>query len=67
MSSHQPRPVYADLNKMLPHIETPATREEFDKFAEAGRRLMDLHVAYEDVKPFPLDVLDKDDPNARET
>lgn len=57
----------ADLKKMLPHIETPATREEFDKFTEAGRRLMDLHVGYEDVEPYPLDIQVKGDPNDRET
>ena len=27
----------ADLKKMLPHIETPTTRAEFDKFALAGK------------------------------
>ncbi|WP_092259815.1 DEAD/DEAH box helicase [Corynebacterium cystitidis] len=65
-------PVYretyaADLKKMLPHIETPGTREEFDKFAAAGRELMGLHVGYEDVEPYPLDVHVKGDPEDRET
>lgn len=65
-------PVYretyaADLKKMLPHIETPATREEFDKFAETGWKLMDLHVNYEDVEPFPLDIQVRGDQNDRET
>lgn len=54
-------PVYremyaADLKKMLPHIETPGTRAEFDKFAAAGAELMALHVGYEDVEPWPLDI-----------
>ncbi|OWN00717.1 damage-inducible protein [Corynebacterium diphtheriae bv. mitis] len=54
-------PVYrdtyaADLKKMLPHIETPVSRAEFDKFAAAGAELMALHVGYEDVEPWPLDV-----------
>lgn len=46
----------ADLKKMLPHIETPTSRERFDKVAAAGRELMDLHIGYEDVEPYPLDV-----------
>ncbi len=54
-------PVYretyaADLKKMLPHIKTPETREEFDKFAVAGKELMALHVGYEDVDPWPLNI-----------
>ncbi len=57
----------ADLKKMLPHIETPGTREEFDKFAAAGRELMGLHVGYEDVDPYPLDIHVKGDPEDRET
>lgn len=46
----------ADLKKMLPHIETPTSRERFDKVAAIGRELMDLHIGYEDVEPYPLDV-----------
>lgn len=59
----------ADLKKMLPHIETPGSRAEFDKFAVAGKKLMDLHVGYEDVEPFPLDIQVKAtaDPSDRET
>ena len=57
----------ADLKKMLPHIETPATREEFDKFAIAGKQLMDLHVNYEDVKPWPVTITVKGDDSDRET
>lgn len=59
----------ADLKKMLPHIETPATREEFDKFAVAGEKLMALHVGYEDVAPYPVSVEVKAgvDPEDRET
>ena len=57
----------ADLKKMLPHIETPATREEFDKFATAGKKLMDLHVNYEDVKPWPVTITVKGDESDRET
>lgn len=57
----------ADLKKMLPHIETPASREEFDKFATAGRELMKLHVGYEDVEPWPVTVTAKGDESDRET
>ena len=57
----------ADLKKMLPHIETPGSREEFDKFARAGKELMDLHIGYEDVDPYPLDIAVKGDENDRET
>ncbi|AWB84180.1 DEAD/DEAH box helicase [Corynebacterium liangguodongii] len=57
----------ADLKKMLPHIETPATREEFDKFAAAGRELMKLHVGYEDVEPWPVTITVKGDETDRET
>jgi len=65
-------PVYrtkyaADLKKMLPHIETPSSRAEFDKFAAAGKELMDLHVNYESVEPWPLDIQVKGDESDRET
>lgn len=57
----------ADLKKMLPHIETPSSREEFDKFMAAGAELMALHVGYEDVEPWPLDIQVKGDETNRET
>ncbi len=59
----------ADLKKMLPHIPTPETRERFDRLASAGRKLADLHVGYESVDPYPLDVQLKPgmDPQDRET
>ena len=65
-------PVYrtkyaADLKKMLPHIETPSSRAEFNKFAAAGQDLMDLHVNYESVEPWPLDIQVKGDESDRET
>ncbi|GAA4826352.1 hypothetical protein GCM10023353_39460 [Tomitella cavernea] len=56
---HDPayRHAYAvDLKKMLPHIPTPETRERFDQLADAGRRLAELHIGYEDVEPYPVDV-----------
>ncbi|WP_437126561.1 type ISP restriction/modification enzyme [Nocardia mangyaensis] len=46
----------ADLKKMLPHIPTPGTRERFEQLATAGRELSDLHVGYESVEPYDLDV-----------
>ncbi|MDK8764506.1 DEAD/DEAH box helicase [Corynebacterium sp. MSK218] len=57
----------ADLKKMLPHIETPTSRAEFDKFAAAGKELMHLHVNYESVEPWPLDIQVKGDEADRET
>ena len=59
----------ADLKKMLPHIETPSSRERFDQLDAAGRELMDLHVNYERVEPYPLEVVVKHtaDPDDRET
>ena len=46
----------ADLKKMLPHIETPTSRARFDQLSTAGRELMDLHINYEDVEPWPVKV-----------
>ena len=57
----------ADLKKMLPHIETPTTRAEFDKFALAGKKLMDLHINYEDAEPWPLTFKVSGDEADRET
>lgn len=41
----------ADLTKMLPRIPKVS---DFDLFADAGRRLAELHLNYETVEPFPL-------------
>ena len=57
----------ADLKKMLPHIQTPATREEFNKFAVPGEQLMELHVGYENVEPWPLTIDVSADADDRET
>ncbi|MGO3362640.1 MAG: DEAD/DEAH box helicase [Corynebacterium sp.] len=46
----------ADLKKMLPHIETPTDRARFDAITEAGHQLMDLHINFEAIDPYPLDV-----------
>src|SRR5699024_3358505 len=50
-------------------IPTPETRERFDQFVAAGRALADLHVGYEDVEPWPLNIVVKKgvDPEDRET
>lgn len=57
----------ADLKKMLPHIETPSSRAEFDKFAAAGQGLINLHLNYESVEPWPLSIQVKGDESDRET
>nr|WP_046284139.1 DEAD/DEAH box helicase [Mycobacterium sp. UM_NZ2] len=59
----------ADLKKMLPHIPTPETPARFDQLADAGRRLAELHVNYETVEPYPLEVQLKPgaNPEDRET
>lgn len=44
----------ADLKRMLPRIPLAASTPDFDAFAEAGRKLSDLHVNYETVDPYPL-------------
>jgi predicted helicase len=41
---------------MLPHIPTPQTKKRFEQLATAGRKLADLHVGYESVAPYPLEV-----------
>ncbi|MCK2200799.1 DEAD/DEAH box helicase [Corynebacterium callunae] len=69
---HDPsyREAYAtDLKKMLPHIETPTDRARFDQLVDAGKKLMDLHINYEDVEPWPVEVKvkEKADPTDRET
>ncbi|RJO70035.1 DEAD/DEAH box helicase [Nocardia panacis] len=67
-------PVYrktyaADLKKMLPRIPTPTSLERFETLVAAGRGLADLHVNYETIEPYPLDVQFKagTDTNDRET
>lgn len=59
----------AGLKKMLPHIDTPTDQPRFDQLATAGRELMDLHIGYEDVEPWPVDVKAKStaDPQDRKT
>lgn len=45
----------ADLKKMLPRIPMV---EDFRGYADAGRRLSELHLNYETIEPYPLEGLD---------
>ncbi len=52
---HSPdyRATYANnLQKELPRIPRVATYDEFKAFEDAGRKLSDLHVKYEEVEPY---------------
>ena len=44
-----------DLARMLPRIPEVSTEEAFALFSRAGNRLLDLHVGYEKVEPYPLE------------
>ncbi|MDK9347694.1 DEAD/DEAH box helicase [Propionibacterium freudenreichii] len=44
----------ADLKRVLPRIPLAASSDDFTALAEAGRRLSELHVGYEQVEPYPL-------------
>ena len=46
-----------DLAKMLPRIPDVSTADAFYAFSEAGQDLLDLHIGYEDIEPYPLDEL----------
>jgi predicted helicase len=43
-----------NLQKEAPRVPLVATRELFDAFVAAGRDLLDLHISYEAVEPYPL-------------
>jgi predicted helicase len=48
---------FADnLVKELPRIPRVKTVADFWKFSQAGRKLADLHVNYESVAPYPLNI-----------
>lgn len=56
---HSPeyRERYADnLSKDLPRIPRVQTAADFWAFSKAGRKLADLHVGYETVKPYPVKI-----------
>ncbi|GAA3278274.1 DEAD/DEAH box helicase [Nesterenkonia halobia] len=44
----------AELTRQLPRIPLPASAEDFAAFAEAGQKLIDLHIDYENADPYPL-------------
>ncbi|WP_434923256.1 DEAD/DEAH box helicase (plasmid) [Glutamicibacter sp. PAEs-4] len=44
----------ADLKKQLPRIPQVAGLERFTKFVQAGQELVELHISYEDLTPYPL-------------
>lgn len=46
----------SDLKKMLPRIPMLALPADFHAFATAGRELSELHLEYEKVEPFPLEI-----------
>ena len=48
-----------NLMKELPRIPRVATYEQFKAFEEAGRKLAELHVNFEEVKPYPANVVMK--------
>ncbi len=60
---HSPdyRESYADnLSKELPRIPAVKGIENFRAYAEAGRKLGDLHVGYEGVDPYPVSIAQGD-------
>ncbi|WP_198393848.1 DEAD/DEAH box helicase [Brevibacterium yomogidense] len=44
----------AELKKSLPRIPQVPSRDCFDVFVSAGRKLADLHIDYENTDPYPL-------------
>ena len=44
-----------DLARLLPRIPEVATAEAFSAFSEAGQKLLDLHIGYEEANPYPLE------------
>lgn len=47
----------ADLKKMLPRIPLVDSLDDFWSFSKAGRRLADLHLNYETVKPYEASIV----------
>ena len=45
----------ANLNRDLPHIPFAA---DFRAFATAGARLADIHIGYEEMSPYPLNIVE---------
>ena len=57
----------ADLKKTLPRIPFAKTVSDFRAFAQAGKKLGELHTGYENVAPWPLKIIEEnaqpDNPN----
>ncbi len=49
------------LKRELARVPLSATNSDFHAFAKAGKRLIDLHVKYEEQKPFPLKRIENPD------
>ena len=47
----------ADLKKMLPRIPLVDNKEDFWAFSKAGRKLAELHLNYETVKPYDATIV----------
>lgn len=61
LHSEEYRERYADnLSKQLPRIPLMKRVEDFRAFAEAGRKLGDLHVNFEAVEPYPVTIKEGD-------
>ena len=45
----------SDLARMLPRIPEVSTADTFRAFSEAGQRLLDLHIGYEEAVPYQLE------------
>ncbi|HSH30046.1 MAG TPA: type ISP restriction/modification enzyme [Thiohalobacter sp.] len=49
-----------NLSKQHPRIPAVKRYEDFNAFAEAGRKLSELHVNYESVEPYPVIIAEGD-------
>jgi len=56
LHSEQFRETYEDnLVKERPRIPLPKGSTQFEAFRDAGQNLIDLHLSYENVEPYPLE------------
>ena len=46
----------ADLRKLLPHLPFANSLKDFWAFSEAGKRLGQLHIGYEELTPYDLQI-----------
>jgi predicted helicase len=46
----------SDLKKMLARIPLAPQKEDFFAFSQAGRKLAEIHLHYEEVEPYPAEV-----------